>query len=137
MTPLPKSAVEIISKSKGLTVTDWTIRESGKEDEEDSGWRFQAILQNVSSGVFKGLEAELRYFDSSGQFLGVDEWFTILEELESQGDKTVNISLNVPLGTSRAVFHAKGNRSNFFEKHSFLLFAVLLLISCVLLFLKK
>ena len=137
MTPLSKEAVEIRSKSKGLIVVDWTIRETRKEDAEDSGWRFQAVLQNKSPSPFKDLESEVRYFDSAGKFLGMDEWVSILDELGRSEDKAVSISLNVPPDTCRAVFCAKGKRTNILEKHGFLLFGVAVLLAAVISFIKR
>jgi hypothetical protein len=137
MTSLSKEAVEIRSNSKGLIVADWTIRETRKEDAEDSGWRLQAVLLNESFGQFKNLESEVRYFDSAGKFLGVDEWVSFLDELGRGEDRAVSISLNVPSNTSRAVFCAKGKRTNFFERHAFLLFGVVVLLAAVISFIKK
>ena len=130
------------SKSKRLTVADWTIRETRKEDADDTGWRFQAVLRNECSSPLKNIEAELRYFDSSGKFLGVDEWIsmTIFDELGAKEDKAVSISLNVPPGTSRALFSVKGRATSVLdvlEKHGFLLFGVAILVAAVLHFLKR
>jgi hypothetical protein len=132
MVPLSPGAVEVRSKTKALAVADWTIRQSRREDEEDSGWRFEAILRNESSRAFKDVESELRYFDSRGKFIGVDEGFSISNELAGKEDKTVSISITVPSDTRRAVFLVKASHTNFLEKHSFLLFGVALLLSAVL-----
>ena len=132
MTPLSASVVEIKSKTKGLIVLDWTIRQCSKEDGDDSGWRLQALLKNESSSALKDVSSELRYFDSAGKFIGVDEGFSIYDDLEKQEDQSVSISLSVPAGTTRAIFSVKGTRTHFFEKHSFLLFGAALVISALI-----
>ena len=111
---------------------EWTVRQVHREDPDDSGWRLQALLQNRSSRPLKSVESEVRYFDSAGRFIGVDEGFSMSDELEGKEDKTVSIALCVPAGTSKAVFSVKGKRAYWAEKHSFLLFGAALLISALL-----
>ena len=50
---ISRESVSIESRTTGLAVAQWTVREVAKTDDEDVGWRFQALIENQSNGDFK------------------------------------------------------------------------------------
>jgi|GEM_PF-6985070 len=133
---LSPDAIVIDSKPKCLLVSDWTLRLVSKEDEEDSGWRFQAIIKNDSSSDLTDLEYGLRYFDSAGAFLGVDEGFSLgTGDLRRREDKAISVSLEIPAMATHGVFVVRAEQTNFFQKHNFLLLGAAILISSIFFFL--
>ena len=124
--------IDVKSKTTGLRISDWALREVPKEDEEDTGWRFQAILINESKSELGDLETDVRYFDASGKFLGVDEGYSLVDELNRGSDKAISVSLSPPLETARMQFTARAKKTSFLEKQGFLLFGLVLLAAAAL-----
>jgi hypothetical protein len=132
------SSIRIDSKAKNLIVSDYVVRHVSNSDEEDSGWRFQAVIKNDSSSCLTDLSYSLRYFDTGNRFLGLDEGFTLgSDELARDQDLSVNIDLNIPSDATYAVFAIKAKKTNFIEKHNFILFGAAILIAAIILFFSK
>jgi len=140
--PLSTNAVELLSKTKGLTVGEWVIREAHSDVGEGATWKFQVILRNESRGCFENVDCEFRYFDMAGKFVGVDEELSLWADyMKQQEDMAVSIPLTIPPTAARAVFTAKAKRTSFLQKHGDLLFGAIILISALIFtigqFLKK
>ena len=124
---LAPRTIEIKSKTRGLEVSDWTIRQVSKERDDDPGWRFQAILTNESKSDFDELEIELRYHDSGGKFLGLDEGFVSgSDELKRGDDKAISIDLNPPPELAGGVFTVKASKSTLLRQHSELTMVIIM-----------
>lgn len=130
---LATSSIEIDTKLKGLDVPEMALRSVSREDEQDTGWRFQAIISNVSSARLTDLEFALRYYDNNGSFLGIDEGYSLgPDDIGPADDKAVSVSLNIPPSASRAVFSVKAQKESFVEKHSLVLFGAGLVLMPIL-----
>lgn len=133
---LTKQSIKIETKRKWLKVSEFTIRQVTVTDEDDTGWRFQAILENASSADVVDIEFALRYYDSGGQFLGLDEGsYFRPDEMAKHDDKSISLDLDVPAGATSGVFSIKAKKSDFLEKHGFFLFAVAMVVAALLFFL--
>ena len=132
---LAKENIKVNANLKGLRASDYVIRRVTKEDQDDSGWRFQALIKNDSASALTDIECSLRYYDSGGRFIGRDEGFLLgSDELAKQEDKSISIELDIPSSTARAEFSLKASKTNFLEKYNFLLFGTALVTAALLLF---
>jgi hypothetical protein len=136
MIPLQNDAIIVRSKTNKLLVSDWIIRKVIPESEDDSGFRFQALIKNSSRSTFKDLEYDIRYFDSGGKFVGADHGFSMSsEEVPPLDDKPLTVNLTIPPNTSRAEFTVKATSKNFFQEHNLVIFSVAFVLGSVVLFL--
>ena len=112
---LPKEAIEVEAKPQGLSAREFAIRQVKKDSDEDTGWRFQAIVSNRSASALTDFECALRYYDSGGHFVGLDEgYFLGADDLDREEDKSVSIDLDIPASASKAIFSIKAKKTNFF-----------------------
>lgn len=135
---LPNDVIKIKAKPKGLNAKEHIVRQISKDDEYDTGWRFQAVVQNDTSSTLTDLEYALRYYDSGGRFVGLDEGFALgSNELDRHEDKSISIDLDIPASTSKAVLSLKAKKTNFLEKHNFLIFGGAIVVAAILFFLSN
>ena len=117
---LTHQLIEIETKQKWLTVSEFTIRQVAATDEDDTGWWFQAILENASWADLIDLEFALRYYDSGGEFIGLDEGsYFRPNEIARHDDKSISLYSDIPATASKGVFSLKAKKTDFLEKHGF------------------
>lgn len=135
---LTNDAIQIDAKPSGLNATEHVIRQVSKNSENDTGWRFQAVVKNNTSSALTDLEYALRYYDSEGRFIGLDEGFTLGSNgLARQEDKSLSIDLDIPASASKAILSLKAKKTNFLEKHNFLIFGCAIVVASILFFLSN
>lgn len=101
---LSKDQIEIDVRSEHLTVKSWVFREVAKADEYDTGYRLEAILENVSKFDLEQVNCEMRHFDSQGEFVGIEEdESNIFLEIPGGGDKSITMRLDPPAASKKAV----------------------------------
>ena len=133
---LTRDAIQIDAKPSGLNVTEHVIRNVSRDSEDNAGWRFQAVVKNDTSSALTDLEYALRYYDSGGRFIGLDEGFALgSDDLARREDKSISIDLDIPDSASKAVLSLKAKKTNFLEKHSFLIFGCTMVVAAILFFL--
>ncbi len=125
--PISQSDIELKIKCRGLVVDGWTVRHVSPVDEDDSGWRLQAMLRNDSGKTLENVDCELRYYDVEQKFLGLDDGMVFISDMDAGRDEAVSIDLNVPDRTHHSVFAVRGSRKSPFDVNSSLALTVLLL----------
>ncbi|MAE61206.1 MAG: hypothetical protein CMJ49_07600 [Planctomycetaceae bacterium] len=125
--PISQSNIELKINCRGLVVDGWTVRHVSPVDEDDSGWRLQAVLRNDSGKTLENVDCDLRYYDVEDKFLGLDDGMVFISDMDAGRDEAVSIDLNVPDRTHHAAFAVRGSRKSPFDVNSSLALTVLLL----------
>ena len=130
---ITKENIKVISKTKGLDLSSWTVRHISDPDGTNKTTpHFQGIITNSTKGTVEDVEYSLRYFNRNEEFVGLDDGLSGLSaDIGPQEDQTVNFELEVPTDATNAIFRVKGSRQNPLEKHSFVIFGVCLLGSAI------
>ena len=130
---LTKETIQIDAKPKGLSASEFIIRQVSREDKDDTGWRFQAVVRNDASSALTALEYAIRYYDSGGRFVGLDEGFTLgSDDIGRNEDKSISIDLDIPASANRAIFSIKARKTSLLEKYNLLIFGILIVVAAIL-----
>jgi hypothetical protein len=97
--------------SPNVSVEFATLRIMSDCSEPNQQLRLQGRIKNICAFVLDDVKCDLLYFNSAGDFLGLDMTkFTELDDIDPGESAPFDLELNVPIEASRCVLNVHSKR---------------------------